>query len=153
MIKDAIFKSSRKMTFLLTFNKPLLFVYSKPTIEGALVGALFYFCFFFRDLSFLFGDHFGELGFALLSGFGVDVELLPLAVWKSWIKAAFPEVIIDLIDASGARLANLSRDGLGMWLCGLVRCVYGRVRALLGVCCSVQVTIAVCGGFSLVTCG
>ena len=35
MIKDAIFKSSRKMTFLLTFNKPLLFAYSAPTIEGA----------------------------------------------------------------------------------------------------------------------
>ena len=60
------------------------------------------FCFFFRDLRFLFGDHLGELSFALLARFGVDVELLPLAVWQSWIEAAFPEVIVDLIDASGA---------------------------------------------------
>ena len=54
------------------------------------------------DLCFLFGDHFGEFGFALVAGFGVDVELLPLAVWQSWIEAAFPKVIIDLIDTSGA---------------------------------------------------
>ena len=84
------------------------------------------------DLRFLFGDQFGEFGFTLVTGFGVDVELLSLAVWQSWIKAAFPEVIVDLIDASRTALTDLSRDRLGMVLCGLVRCVYGRVRALLG---------------------
>ena len=96
-----------------------------------LVGALFSFRLFLRYLRFLFGDHFGELGFALLSRFSVDVEFLALTVWQSWIKSAFPEVIVYLIDASGARLANLSRDGLGMGLCGLVLRVYGRVCALL----------------------
>ena len=39
----------------------------------------------------------GELGFALLSGFGVDVELLPLAVWQSWEETAFPQAVVNLI--------------------------------------------------------
>jgi len=94
-------------------------------------GDVFYLLFLFTlfiyllscDLRFLFGDHFGEFDFALVSGFGVDVELLSLSVRESWIEAAFPKVIIDLIDTSGARLTDLSRDGLGMGLRGLVRCV------------------------------
>ena len=65
------------------------------------------FCLFLCNLRFLLGDHLGELGFALLTGFGIDVELLPFAAWQSWIEAAFPEVIVDLIDASGARFADL----------------------------------------------
>ena len=77
----------------------LLFVFS---LKGALVGALFLFCLFLCNLRFLFSNHLGEFGFALLSRFGVDVELLPFAVWQSWIEAAFPEMIVDLIDASSA---------------------------------------------------
>ena len=67
-------------------------------------------------LLFLFlcyGDHPGVFVFALVAGFGVDVELLALDVWQPWIEAAFPEVIINLIQASGARLANLSRNQFG----------------------------------------
>ena len=80
-----------------------------PTIEGALFGALFLFCLFLCNLRFLLGDHLGELSFALLAGFGVDVELLPFTVWQSWIEAAFPKVIVYLIHTSGSRLAYLSR--------------------------------------------
>ena len=69
--------------------------------EGTLIGALFLFCFLFRDLHFLLGDHLGELDFVLFTDFSVDVELLSLTVWQAWIEAAFPEMIIDLIDASG----------------------------------------------------
>ena len=94
--------------------------------------ALFLFCFFLRDLRFLLGDHFSEFGFALLSRFGVDVEFLALAVWQARIEAAFPEVIVYLIDASRTALTDLSRDRLGMWLCGFTRGVYGRVCVLLG---------------------
>ena len=94
--------------------------------------ALFLFCFFLRDLRFLLGDHFSELGFALLSRFGVDVEFLALAVWQARIEAAFPEGIVYLIDASRTALTDLSRDRLGMWLCGFTRGVYGRVCVLLG---------------------
>ena len=85
-----------------------------------------------RRARFLLGDHLGELDFVLFAGFGVDVEFLSLAVWQSWIEAAFPEVIVYLIEASRTTLTDLSRDWLGMGLCGLVRCVYGRVCALLG---------------------
>ena len=99
---------------------------------SSLYNLFFLFCFFFCNLRFLFGNHFGELDFALLSRFGVDVELLPLAVWQSWIEAAFPEMIVDLIDASRTALTDLSRDRLGMWLCGVVRCVYGRICVQLG---------------------
>ena len=69
-------------------------------MRAPLIGALFLICFFFCDLRFLFGDHLGEFGFALVSGFGVDVEFLAFAVWQSWIEAAFPKVIVYLIDAS-----------------------------------------------------
>ena len=60
------------------------------------------FCFFFRNLRFDSLDHLGEFDFALLFGFGVDIEFLSLAVRQSWEEAAFPEVVVDLIHASGA---------------------------------------------------
>ena len=78
----------------------MVFAIFDTNFEGRLFGALFLFCLFFCDLRFLLGDHFGELGFALVTGFGVDVELLSFAVWQSWEEAAFPKVIVDLIDAS-----------------------------------------------------
>lgn len=39
----------------------------------------------FRDLRFLFGDHFGEFGLALFAGFGVDVELLSFSICGKFI--------------------------------------------------------------------
>ena len=64
--------------------------------------------------------------------FGVDIEFLSLTVRQSWEEAAFPEVVVYLIQTSRAALTYLSRDRFGMGLCGLVRRVYGRVCALLG---------------------
>ena len=85
----------------------MVFAIFDTKFEGALVGALFSFCFPFRDLRFLFGDHFGEFGFALVAGFGVDVELLSFAVWQARIEAAFPEMMVDLIDATRIGFADL----------------------------------------------
>ena len=68
----------------------------------------------------------------MLSRFGIDVVFLTLSVWKSWIEAAFPEVIVDLIHASRTALSYLSRCRLRMRLCGRTRGVCGRVCALLG---------------------
>ena len=104
----------------------LFFVYGKPNFEGALIGALFSFCFFFCDLRFDSLDHLGELGFALLLCFGVDVEFLSFAAGQSWEEASLPEVVVYLIQTSGAGFAYLSRDGFGMGLCGRTRGVYVR---------------------------
>ena len=86
----------------------LFFVYCKRK-EGALLGALFSFCFFFRNLCFDSFNHLGEFDFALLFRFSVDVEFLSLAVRQSWEEAAFPEAVVYLIQTSRAALAYLSR--------------------------------------------
>ena len=86
----------------------------------------------FRDLCFYSFNHLGEFDFALLFRFGVDVEFLALAAGEPWEEAAFPEVVVDLIQASCAGFTHLSRDRLGMGLCGRTRGVYGRFHRLLG---------------------
>ena len=80
--------------------------------------------FIFRYLRFDSLDHRGEFDFALLLCFGVDVEFLAFAIQQSWEEAAFPEVVIALIPASGAGFAYLSRSRLRMQLCGRTRGVY-----------------------------
>ena len=65
------------------------------------------FFFFLCNLRFLLGDHFGEFSFALVAGFGVDVELLSFAVWQARIEAAFPEMMVDLIDETRIGFADL----------------------------------------------
>ena len=45
--------------------KCIIYFFYTITKEGALLGALFSFCFFLRDLYFLLSDHFGEFNFAL----------------------------------------------------------------------------------------
>lgn len=52
--------------------------------------------FHLRNFRFHGFDQLCELGFALLSGFGVDVVLLPLAVWQARIEAAFPEAVVNI---------------------------------------------------------
>ena len=69
-------------------------------------------------------DHLGEFDFALLFRFGVDVEFLPLAAGEPWEEASFPKVVVDLIQASCAALAYLSRLGFWMGLCGRTRGVF-----------------------------
>ena len=81
-------------------------------------------CFCYRDFCFHSLDHLGKFDFALVAGFSVDVEFLVLAVRQSWEEAAFPEVVVYLIQASGAAFSYLSRDRLGM-----------RLKAAFGVFC------------------
>ena len=82
--------------------------------------------FLFRNLRFDSLDHLGEFDFALILCFGVDIEFLSLAVRQSWEEAAFPEVVIDLIQASGAGFAYLSRYWFGMRLCGRTSTNYNK---------------------------
>jgi len=65
------------------------------------------FRFFLCNLSFLFYDQHCELGFALVAGFGIDVEFFTFAVWQARIEAAFLEAIAHLIDATRIGFADL----------------------------------------------
>lgn len=67
-------------------------------------------------LLFLFlcyGDHPGVFVFALVAGFGVDVEFFAFAVRRARADASSSKVIVYLIHLSGARFANLSRKQFG----------------------------------------
>lgn len=97
-----------------------------------LCGGYLLFRFLFRNLRFHSFDHLGEFDFTSLFRFGVDIEFLSLTIWQSWEEAAFPEVVVDLIQVSGAGFAYLPRHRLGMGLCGRTRGVYGRFCTLLG---------------------
>jgi len=88
--------------------------------------------FLLRNLRFDSLDHLGEFDFALLFLLSVDVEFLSLAVRQAWEEAAFPEVVVHLIQTARTALAYLSRHRFGMGFCGRTRGVYGRFRRLLG---------------------
>ena len=62
------------------------------------------------DFLFLLLYHLGKLRFAFFSCLCVHIEFLSAAVGESWKVASFPQVIVYLIHASGARFADLSRD-------------------------------------------
>ena len=115
--------------------------------EGALVGALFKFCLFFRDLRFNLLDHLGEFDFALLFCFVIDIEFFSLTTWQSWEEATFPQVVVYLIQASGAGFAYPPRDGLRMGLCGRTRGVYGRVCAFRGWFALPRASVRLCRRF------
>ena len=87
------------------------FVYAVPTIEGTLVGALFSFCFLFRDFRFHRFYQLCELFLAFLSRLGIDILGYAFAV-DSRCEPPLVEEVVYHGDASRATLAYLALVGL-----------------------------------------
>ena len=66
---------------------------------------------FRSDLRFHLEDHLRQQLFTFLSGLGVNISRMLLAIRPDWGVAALPQVVVDLSDASGACLRRLPLYG------------------------------------------
>lgn len=67
---------------------------------------------FSGDLRFHLEDHLCQQPLTFLSGLGVNISGMLLAIRPDWGVAALPQVVVDLSDASGSRLTPLAFVGL-----------------------------------------